>query len=181
MPDEFIEVPLPEGDDWPEGAPMRVKRTSPDRTRTYKSGLPPTYGLSRDGEWESRRPFHEAVLATGERPHPLRERAAAVASEEVEAALREGAGGVGWETWSPAFQRIARRIVLGDSARDDDELTAQLARMMDEANSLPDGPSEELGPYLDRVQRYVDAAEAGSLVSRFASAPADERPRPCAR
>jgi Animal haem peroxidase len=42
-PDEFIDVPLDEGDDWPEGSPMRVKRTSPDRTRTYKSGLPPTY------------------------------------------------------------------------------------------------------------------------------------------
>jgi hypothetical protein len=43
LPDEFFDVPLPEGDEWPEGDPMRIKRTSPDRTRTYKSGLPPTY------------------------------------------------------------------------------------------------------------------------------------------
>ena len=42
-PDKFIEVPLPEGDDWPDGDPMKVKATSPDRTRTNKSGLPPTY------------------------------------------------------------------------------------------------------------------------------------------
>ncbi len=53
MPDEFIEIPLPEGDDWPEGAPMRVKRTSPDRTRTYKSGLPPTYVNTVTHWWDA--------------------------------------------------------------------------------------------------------------------------------
>jgi hypothetical protein len=42
-PDELIDVPLADDDDWPEGNPMRVKATSPDRTRTWKSGLPPTY------------------------------------------------------------------------------------------------------------------------------------------
>ena len=33
-PDEFIDVPLPDGDEWPDGSPMKVKATSPDRTRT---------------------------------------------------------------------------------------------------------------------------------------------------
>jgi hypothetical protein len=42
-PDRFIDVPLEEGDEWPEGSPMKVRATSPDRTRTRKSGLPPTY------------------------------------------------------------------------------------------------------------------------------------------
>ena len=42
-PDKFIDVPLPDGDDWPDGSPMKVKATSPDRTRMNKSGLPPTY------------------------------------------------------------------------------------------------------------------------------------------
>jgi heme peroxidase len=41
-PDQYIDVPLGEGDDWPEN-PMKVRATSPDRTRTWKSGLPPTY------------------------------------------------------------------------------------------------------------------------------------------
>jgi heme peroxidase len=52
LPDEFIEVPLPEGDDWPEH-PMKVKRTSPDRTRTYKSGLPPTYVNTVTHWWDA--------------------------------------------------------------------------------------------------------------------------------
>jgi heme peroxidase len=42
-PDEFIDIPLDDADDWPEGSPMQVKKTHPDRTRTFKSGLPPTY------------------------------------------------------------------------------------------------------------------------------------------
>jgi hypothetical protein len=42
-PDKFIDVPLPDGDEWPDGSPMKVKATSPDRSRTNKSGLPPTY------------------------------------------------------------------------------------------------------------------------------------------
>src|SRR3954454_13706573 len=42
-PDKYIDVPLPEGDAWPDGDPMKVRATSPDRTRTNKSGLPPTY------------------------------------------------------------------------------------------------------------------------------------------
>jgi Animal haem peroxidase len=42
-PDNFIEVELPPNDDWPDGEVMRVKATTPDRTRTGKSGLPPTF------------------------------------------------------------------------------------------------------------------------------------------
>ncbi len=42
-PDQFIDVPLDEHDEWPDGGPMKVKQTSADRTRTWKSGLPPTY------------------------------------------------------------------------------------------------------------------------------------------
>jgi Animal haem peroxidase len=41
-PDTYVDVPVAEGDPWPEH-PMKVKATSPDRTRTNTSGLPPTY------------------------------------------------------------------------------------------------------------------------------------------
>jgi hypothetical protein len=42
-PDTYIDIELDENDEWPEGTPMRLRATSPDRTRTWKSGLPPTY------------------------------------------------------------------------------------------------------------------------------------------
>jgi heme peroxidase len=43
LPDEYIDVPIGDGDEWPDGDTMKVKRTHPDRSRTWKSGLPPTY------------------------------------------------------------------------------------------------------------------------------------------
>jgi hypothetical protein len=43
LPDEFIDVPIGDDDEWPDGEMMKVKRTHPDRSRTWKSGLPPTY------------------------------------------------------------------------------------------------------------------------------------------
>jgi hypothetical protein len=42
-PDTYIDVPLGDNDEWPDGSPMKIKATSPDRTPTWKSGLPPTY------------------------------------------------------------------------------------------------------------------------------------------
>ena len=42
-PREFLDVPIPDGDeDWPEN-PMRVKRTSPDRSAMNGGSAPPTY------------------------------------------------------------------------------------------------------------------------------------------
>jgi hypothetical protein len=42
-PDEHIEVPLAEGDEWPDGDPMQIRRTHPDRTQMDGGSAPPTY------------------------------------------------------------------------------------------------------------------------------------------
>jgi len=42
-PSEYIDVPLEDDDDWSEGSPMRVARTSPDRTHMNGGTTPPTY------------------------------------------------------------------------------------------------------------------------------------------
>jgi len=52
-PDEFIDVPLDDGDEWPDGSPLKVRRTSPDRTRTNRSGLPPTYVNTVTHWWDA--------------------------------------------------------------------------------------------------------------------------------
>jgi hypothetical protein len=41
-PKEYFDVPVPDSDDWPE-RPMRIRRTSPDRTQMNGDGEAPTY------------------------------------------------------------------------------------------------------------------------------------------
>jgi cytochrome P450 len=123
--------------------------------------------LSRGELWEDRRRFTEAVLDTPEPVHRHGDRFAAVTAEEV-ASL---SGELTYESLHPVFRRIVRRIVFGDSARDDEELSDLLAELMSEANGLPSERSEHFEPFMERVRSYVDAAGPGSLVGLFGDAP----------
>jgi len=152
---------------------------------------PDALTISRGTLWENRRRFTESVLDTGEPVHRLAARFAAVVAEETAAMLQEvdaareldeGAGGgdgeLRWDAFQAMLWRITRRVVLGDAARDDVEVTELLAKLMDEANGLPKERSEHFDPYMTRIGEYVAAAEAGSLVGLFDEAPSDEETRP---
>jgi hypothetical protein len=63
---EFLEVPLPEGDDWSEN-PMRVRRTNPDSTNAGGE-LPPTYINKVTPWWDG----SQLYGSTEEQNRPLR-------------------------------------------------------------------------------------------------------------
>ncbi len=67
-PDTYIDVELDANDEWPEGSPMRLRATSPDRTRTWKSGLPPTYVNTVTHWWD----LSQLYGSTEERNRELR-------------------------------------------------------------------------------------------------------------
>lgn len=142
---------------------------------------PDALTISRGESWRKRRDFNEAVLGTGGGLGDLEARFAAVAAEEAEAvvvaALDDGAE-LDFDRWGEAFRRIARRVVLGDSAADDAELSGTLAEMMSEANGMPGKTSARHAGFIARLGTYVSAAEDGSLVGRFAGAPADAETKP---
>jgi hypothetical protein len=79
-PETLIEVPLGEDDDWPEGSTMRIKATSPDRTRTGSSGLPPTYVNTVTHWWD----LSQLYGSTEERNRELR------AGEDGKLKIEEG-------------------------------------------------------------------------------------------
>ncbi|HKH13815.1 MAG TPA: cytochrome P450, partial [Solirubrobacterales bacterium] len=136
---------------------------------------PDALTISRGDEWRNRREFTEAVLETGAPMHGLADGFAATAREEAGALVGETAGELTWDEWQRAFRRLARRVILGDAARDDDELTGELAAMMDEANGMPGRTSERYTYFVERLLEYVDAADEGALVGLFEGAPSDER------
>jgi cytochrome P450 len=161
-----------------EGSPDPFASDPEAKRKGMSHFQPDALTISRDGEWLSRRPFNESVLATGEALHPLADRFATVADEEIAVLVGDGGVELDWDGWAAAFRHIARRIVLGDAARNDEELSDLLATLMDEANSLPDDPSENFPAYTARLERYVETAEDGSLIGLFAAAPRDEHTKP---
>jgi cytochrome P450 len=143
---------------------------------------PDALTISRGETWRKRRAFTEAVLDTGGPLAGFADRFAAVAAEEAEALAVadrvEGKGELRWDPWNETFRRIARRVILGDAAADDADLSETLAEMMSEGNGMPGKTSARYPGFVTRLGEYVAAGEPGSLVSRFGQAPADAETKP---
>ena len=135
---------------------------------------PDALTISRGEDWADRRRFTEAVLDTGRPEHRLADRFAAVARDEAAGLPSE----LDWEQWNEAVRRVARRVILGDRAGDDAELSRMLGELMDKANPPGSGDDDLLARYTERLRAYVDAAEPGSLVGLIAEAPQTERTKP---
>ena len=137
---------------------------------------PDALTVSRGEAWRDRRTFNEAVLATSERVHPLADRFLAVVADEV-GRLRVGAT-LEWEAWESLFDHITLRVIFGDRARDDQELTALLESLMGEANRLVGlSPSDDYYEFYGRLERKLIDPEPGSLLSRFSEAPQSDLTR----
>src|SRR5436190_1008845 len=87
-----------------------------------------------------RTPVAVAVLQSSKAAHKLADRFVAVTAEEVRLVIdeveRDDDGVLGYDAWHRAFRRSVRRIVLGDGAREDEELSELLGELMSQANGL---------------------------------------------
>jgi cytochrome P450 len=161
-----------------EGSPHPFAPDPEAKRKGMGAFQPDALTLSRGELWKDRRRFTEAVLDTPKPVHHLGERFAGVAVEETDAMLEAlGDGELDYDAVLPAYRRIVRRVVLGESAREDEELSELLAKLMSEGNGLPSEPPDELEPFMERIRAYVDASESGSLVSLFDEAPSTPETR----
>ncbi|MCF6371288.1 cytochrome P450 [Rhizobium halophilum] len=113
------------------------------------------------------RPYHEAALATSERHHPLVSRFQAVIDEEIERIISaDGRQELDWPLFAAAWFKIVRRLVLGDSAREDEGLTDLLNHLRSRSNwaFFLRKDRKLLEEFQRIVQRYADRSEGGSLV-----------------
>jgi cytochrome P450 len=155
------------------GSPDPFAADPEPKRRGMSHFQPDALTLSRDGLWENRRRFTEAVLDTGEPVHHLADRFLGATKKEAQALLSESGAQLDWDAFHRASRRITRRIVLGDAARDDEAVSDLLAVLMDEANKLPKERSEHFEAFMAKLEEYVSAGEEGSLVSLFGEAPSD--------
>jgi cytochrome P450 len=147
-----------------------------EKVRALEPVAPDALNASAPPLRPQRRPFNEAVLDYGHEPHRLAERFLAIVGEEITAMLGT-ATVLDYERSLGRFRRINRRIVLGDAAADDTELSDEHSRLREDGNWLGlkvwnRGRDARLRASMDqRIRGYVDAAEPGTLVSLFPSAP----------
>jgi cytochrome P450 len=136
--------------------------------------------VSEGAERAERRRFNESVLDTPSPVHELAGSFVAKIREEAAAllaAVDEGggshaaAGTLDWDTFLVGWYRAVRRIVLGDGARDDHELTDLLGSLRAKANWSFLRPTDrsERERFLQRLQDHVARAEPGSLAAMMAA------------
>jgi cytochrome P450 len=137
---------------------------------------PDALTLSHGEEWRDRRGFTESVLATSERVHPCGGRFAKVAAEEVDA-LRLGST-LDWSDFERLFDRLTLRVIFGDRARGDQELTELLETLMSEANRIVGlSRGDTFYELYGGLEKQLRDPEPDSLLARFADAPHTDRTR----
>ena len=125
---------------------------------------------------ERRRVVNEAALDTHSDLHRLAPLFTDVIADEMgELVARTAAGRhLDSDMFMTAWWQMVRRLVLGSRARDDEAITNQLLRLRKAGNwsflSLPH--HRRRNQFLERLYRYAEQPESGSLVSALAEVPA---------
>lgn len=141
----------------------------PEAKRKGMAAFQPTaLTISRGDLWADRRAFAEAVLETGSPLHSLAPRLTELAAEEADAL---GTGSVTFADVNAGFQRLTRRVVLGEAAADDTALTEQLGELMSAGNAMPGKPAPGYDAFHARIAEYVAAPDPAALTGLVAAAP----------
>ncbi|GAA2624962.1 cytochrome P450 [Actinomadura fulvescens] len=133
---------------------------------------------------EDRHRFHEAVLEPGRLPHSLAPRLREVMAQELDGLLGHRQCELDRDRLLRGYHRAVLRFVFGDAARDDTRIMEALRALRREANwmGLRRWRASQIKAHRQTmdgaIQRYVDAADADSLVGRFTSAPHTDATRP---
>jgi cytochrome P450 len=139
--------------------------------------------VSHGAERADRRRFNEQVLGSDSPVHRLGERFAEVVDEEARQLLEEvgrNNGNLTWNDFAPAWFRVVRRVVLGDAAADDHELTDMMAELRAAANwvGLRRRRTKLRERFHARLSEHLARAEQGSLAGIMARIPTTQKTAP---
>ena len=173
---------------------LRVLRETPatflstsDEKSAALAHFEPGASLISDGsERRVRRDFNGRLLDEGCPRHRLADRFQRVVREEIAALLAElpengtQDATLDWEHFFTAWNRIIRRTLLGDGAREDTELTADLEKLRAAGNwaFLHPGRKRLREDFHRRLQAHIDRGEPGSLAGLVAQTAEQDEARP---
>lgn len=139
---------------------------------------PDALTISRGDVWADRRRFAEAVLDTAKPLHRLAQPFTEVAAETAKDLRKQP---MRWRTFNTAFQRMTRRVVFGDPAADDTELTELLGELMSAGNRMPGKPAPRYDEFVSRIESYLDDPAANCLAALIPDSPAMADTKPASQ
>jgi cytochrome P450 len=155
------------------GSPEPFATASSEKRAALAHFQPQGVLVSHGVERADRRRFNEQVLDTGQTMHRLTARFIDVVNEEAVQLLQaaQQRGLLVWEDFADTWFRVVRRVVFGDAARHDYELTELINRLRSDANWAFLMPQRRhvRDQFYVRLHQHLARAEAGSLAGVMAS------------
>ncbi|GAC02785.1 putative cytochrome P450 [Gordonia namibiensis NBRC 108229] len=154
--------------------------TSATREKVSAVGrFQPTGVLISDGKMRTvRRELNERALQTSSPVHTLHQRCAEIVASEVDDLLGSCPDGrLTWDSYVISHWRMVRRLVFGDDARDDDEVTDLLTVLRRDANWAYAFPRRKstYSRFRRRLEHLVARAPADSLAGLIRDASVVDR------
>lgn len=159
------------------GSPEPFAAASLEKQAALNHFQPGSVLASHGAPRASRRRLNEATLETDCPMHSMAAHFAAIAEEEMDevAATALAQGRLDWDGFFTGWYRMVRRIVLGEAAREDHELTDLLEKLRRRGNLAFLRRKDRAGreTFLARLKTYVDDPDPQSLAGQMARACTD--------
>jgi cytochrome P450 len=162
--------------------PEPFSAASSEKRATLSHFQPKGVLISEGPERAARRRFNEEALDHQHALHRLVDSFAPMVDQEAERILTaaRARGELDWDAYAQGWYRLVRRVVLGDSASEDQELNDLTVHLRQAANWAvfhpKDKPAQER--FFARIRMYLDRAEPGSLAGLIAHMPVKPEAEP---
>jgi cytochrome P450 len=162
--------------------PEPFATATPEKRAALSHFEPKTALISHGADRADRRRFNEQALDHRQSMHRLAASFAGIVQDEASRLLAASGrrGELTWNNFAPAWFRMVRRIVFGDGAADDHELSRIMARLRTHANWAFLSPQRRglRNRLFECLDEHLARAEPGSLAGVIAAMPKTNRTAP---
>ncbi|MFC1457963.1 cytochrome P450 [Microvirga arabica] len=156
-----------------QGAPEPFAPSTLEKHAALTHFEPNVSLISHPPERAERRRFNDELLESDRPAHSMADGFRAALDSEAQEMLAAAGSELNWDAFITAWYRIVRRVILGDAARDDHELTAMLAKLRGAGNWAFLHPDRKgiRHRFHERLKEHLSHAESGSLAARIKARP----------
>ncbi|GIG28206.1 cytochrome P450 [Cellulomonas marina] len=160
-----------------DGTPVPFTAATKEKRAALGHLEPHNVLISSAEERARRRPFHDAVLDSASPVHHAAGPLVRAVVDEADGLLADAAarGELDWDAYVAHWYRAVRRLVLGEGAADDTDLTDDLRRLRAAGNWAFLRPRRRAlqRRFWSRLGEHLERAEPGSLAAHAARVPVE--------